>query len=283
MELALYAVLATATVLGLISTVRIFGTFFEYVIRWMSPLVALWVATSLWSWWLTWRSRSAATQIRMAVGFLVAASAITFVGVARAATAEIPYARDSAITGALAAQLEESLDRSAVYQINEFDPVALGSPAFGLALETERRGLHAGVGPWGQAGVMPFRVVDDQHATATLWYVASDPVIAAFAALPGAEVRATFDVRTPAEAKRSGELEAKLVELLCQKGGPDLSRLLFARWGHTAVAYSLDLPPAAAPLLREYTDLRQPAAVIELPVGVNGYEVTPQPPEACHS
>ncbi|MGZ4791144.1 MAG: hypothetical protein ACXWBO_04710, partial [Ilumatobacteraceae bacterium] len=55
-ELTLYAVLSVATVLGLISTSRIFGTFFEYVIRWMSPLVAMWVAASLWSCWLTWRS-----------------------------------------------------------------------------------------------------------------------------------------------------------------------------------------------------------------------------------
>ena len=46
-ELSLYAVLAAATVLGFVSTTRIFGTFFEYVIRWMSPLVAMWVAASL--------------------------------------------------------------------------------------------------------------------------------------------------------------------------------------------------------------------------------------------
>ena len=40
-ELSLYAVLGAATVLGLFSTTRIFGVFFEYVIRWMLPLVAL--------------------------------------------------------------------------------------------------------------------------------------------------------------------------------------------------------------------------------------------------
>ena len=56
-ELSMYAVLAAATVLGFLSTTRIFGTFFEYVIRWMSPLVAMWVAASLWSCWLTWRER----------------------------------------------------------------------------------------------------------------------------------------------------------------------------------------------------------------------------------
>ncbi|MEO7370639.1 MAG: hypothetical protein ABIZ69_07250, partial [Ilumatobacteraceae bacterium] len=56
-ETSLHAVLATATFLGLFSTMRIFGTFFEYVIRWMSPLVAMWIAASVWSCWLTWRLR----------------------------------------------------------------------------------------------------------------------------------------------------------------------------------------------------------------------------------
>jgi hypothetical protein len=279
-EITLYAVLAAATTLGFLSTMRIFGTFFEYVIRWMSPLVALWVATSLWSLWLTWKARSATPM--KAIGVVVAATlAVTVVGVARATTAEIPYSRDSAITGALAGQLEQSLDPTLHYQINEFDPVALGSPAFGLALETERHGLHAGVGPWGAAGVMQFRVVDDQRADATLWYVASEPVIAAFAALPNAKVQALFDVRTPTEAKRSDEFESQLVGALCKQGGAQLAKLLFARWGHTALAYDPELPSAAVELLQQYTDLRQPAAVIELPVGVNGYDVAPQPPEPC--
>jgi hypothetical protein len=279
-EITLYIVLAGVTALGFMSTTRIFGTFFEYVIRWMSPLVALWVATSLWSLWLTWKERSA-TPMKAAGVVAAATLVITVVGVARAATAEIPYSRDSAITGALAAQLEQSLGPALRYQINEFDPVALGSPAFGLALETERHGLHAGVGPWGAAGVMPFRVVDDQRADATLWYVAGDPVIAAFSTLPDAKVQALFDVRTPTEAKRSNELEAQLVGALCKQGGVPLARLLFARWGHTALAYNPDLPSDAVGLLQQYTDLRQPAAVIELPVGVNGYDVAPQPPEHC--
>jgi hypothetical protein len=45
-ELSRYAVLSAATALGLVSTMRIFGVFFEYVIRWMLPLVALWL------WWM---------------------------------------------------------------------------------------------------------------------------------------------------------------------------------------------------------------------------------------
>ena len=168
-ELTLFAVLSVATVLGFFSTTRIFGTFFDYVIRWMSPLVAMWIAACLWSCWLTWRAREASpsNNYSMITGVaLVAAlmTVVTAIGVARATSAEIPYQRDSTLTGALSAQLERSLDPTVRYQINEFDPVALGSAAFGLALELERHHLHAGVGPWGEAGVMPFRVVSDEQA-----------------------------------------------------------------------------------------------------------------------
>jgi len=284
-ELTLYAVLLAATLLGLISTTRIFGTFFEYVIRWMSPLVAMWIAASLWSCWLTWRDRSARSQagrptVTVAAVLAACAAVVTAIGVVRAAAADVPYVRDSTITGALSAQLQQALDRSVRYQINEFDPVALGSVSFGLALEAEKHHLPAGVGPWGRAGVMPFRVVDDDEAGATLWYVASRPAIDAFAQLPGAAVVASFDVRSPAEARRSDELEAQLLQALCDAGRADLRPLLFNRWGDTALAYAPGLPPVIAPLLREYTELRQPAAVIVLPVGLNGYDVSPAPP-AC--
>ena len=286
-ELSLYAVLGAATVLGLFSTMRIFGVFFEYVIRWMLPLVALWIATALWSCWLTWRARPADSRVDqrklIAAGVAaVCACAATGIGVARAATAEVPYMRDSRITGVLAAQLETSLDPSIPYQINEVDPVALGSVAFGLALELEKKHhIHAGVGPWGVAGVTPFRVVNDTQAEATLWYVGSDAEIAAFSAIPGAVVRASFDVRTPREAQLSDRLQAQLLQVLCSAGRPDLRDLLFTRWGHTLLTFMTDLPAEAAPLLQQYSDMRLPAAVIELPVGVDGYLVKAPPPGVC--
>jgi hypothetical protein len=289
-ELSLYAVLIAATVLGLFSTMRIFGVFFEYVIRWMLPLVALWVATCVWSCWLSWRARAETStepaedrKLQIGIGIVVAcATVLTAVGVVRAASAEVPYQRDSAITGALAKQLETSLDPAKRYQINEVDPVALGSVAFGLALELEKHSdVHAGIGPWGVAGVTPFRVVDAGEADSTLWYVASQPVIDAFMALPGAEVQAFYDPRSEEEVKRSDELQTQLLDALCAAGRDDLRSLLFTRWGHTLLTFMTDLPAEAKPLLQEYSDLRLPAAVIELPVDVDGYLVAPEPPGTC--
>ncbi len=287
-ELSLYAVLIASTVLGLFSTMRIFGVFFEYVIRWMLPLVALWVAACIWSCWLSWKARSVdepadGRTAQIAIGLVVAAAAVlTGVGVVRASSAVAPYERDSAITGELATQLEDSLDPAKRYQINEVDPVALGSVAFGLALELEKHSsVHAGVGPWGVAGVTPFRVVDLDEADSTLWYVASQPVIDTFMALPGAEVKAFYDPRSEAEAVRSDQLQAQLLDVLCAAGRDDLRNVLFSRWGHTLLTFRTDLPPEAKPLLQEYSDLRLPAAVIELPNDVDGFLVPIQPPSTC--
>jgi hypothetical protein len=282
-ELALYAVLVLATVLGAFSATRIFGPFFEYVIRWMTPLVALWIATCAWTCWLEWKSRehrrSAAWMWIAGAG--ACALVASAVGVVRGASADIPFARDSKITGELSAQLERTLDPAATYQINELDPAALGAPAFGLALELERHGLHAGVGPWGQAGVMPFRVVTDENAESTLWYVAGTPLIDAFTTLPGAELKASFDVRSTAEAQRSDQLQGQLEQALCAMGRPDLRSLLFTRWGQTALGVMPDLSPQAADLLNRYNALRLPSAVVELPVGVNGYDAVVAPPPPC--
>ena len=279
-ELALYAVLTVATVLGLISTTRIFGTFFEYVIRWMSPLVAMWIAASLWSCWLTWRPvvRHPRRPTSLCTGRRRSWPSwharwwqSVWLGACRPS---IPYERDSTITGALSAQLEKSLDPTLHYEINEYDPVALGSVAFGLALELERHHLHAGVGPWGTAGVMPFRVIDDEHAESTLWYVASKPTIAAFTALPGAVVRASFDVRTAAEAQRSDQLEVELLQALCAAGRQDLPRPALLPLGRHRTGLQPGTPSAMWLRCCSSTPTSaNPRRSSNCPVGINGYDV----------
>ena len=220
--------------------------------------------------------------MQIGVGIVVAcATVLTAVGVVRAASAEVPYQTPARSPGRWPAT-GEPLDPAKRYQINEVDPVALGSVAFGLALELEKHSdVHAGIGPWGVAGVTPFRVVDTDEADSTLWYVASQPVIDAFMALPGAEVQAFYDPRSEDEVTRSDELQTELLDALCAAGRDDLRSLLFTRWGHTLLTFMTDLPADAKPLLQQYSDLRLPAAVIELPVDVDGYLVAPEPPGTC--
>ncbi len=116
--------------------------------------------------------------------------ALTGIGVARAATAEVPYQRDSAITGRWRHSSKTSLDPTKRYQINEVDPVALGSVAFGLALELEKnerppRRRRAVGRRWGDA--IPCR---RRRAGRLETVVRRQPaVIDAFTALPGAVVQ----------------------------------------------------------------------------------------------
>jgi hypothetical protein len=268
-ELTLYAVLAWVTLLGAVSTARIFGSFFEYVVRWMLPLVAMWIGAAAWSLTRTMLSaRPAARRGLTSAAALIALVSVA-VGVPRGVAADVPYRVDSDITDALADQLGTSLDPSLTYQINERDPVALGSVAFGLHLQLDKDGFRAGVGPWGQAGVKRFRVVDDAEADATLWYVAGQPLIGAVAALPDARVVAEFDVRTPEQAEESDRLAGEIVDTLCAAGRGDLEPYLYARWGFTSVGFQPGLPAEVVPLLERLTDLRQPASVVQLPVGVD--------------
>jgi hypothetical protein len=265
-EIRLYMVLGAATVLGLLSTMRIFGQFFEYVIRWMVPLVAVWVAAAVWSIARTLGLARLSAQ-RAAPVAAAAVLALSVAAVARAAPARVPYRADSDITLALAAQTAAELPADQRYQINEYDVVSLGSPAFGLQLELEKRGRSDGVGEWGRSGVKDFRVVTSDEADGELWYVSTPQVIAAFAALPGAEVVAEFDVRSDAARARSAQLWDQVVAALCDAGRDDLLTSMTSRWGFTALDYRADLPAGVRPVLRELAVLRQPAAVISLPVG----------------
>jgi hypothetical protein len=272
-EIRLYVVLAVLTILGLLSAARVFGTFFEYVIRWMVPLAALWIAAAAWSLYreLTERGTvSSAAVVRVGVAAVIAMSGAAVV---RAASAEIPYERDSAIAVALSDQLADNLPAGERYQINEFDPVSLGSVAFGLHLELEKRGRADGVGEWGRSGVKEHRVVTSDMADGELWFVAVDPVINAFAALPGAEVVATFESRTTAEVSRSEQLWSQVVDTLCANGAADLLPLLVQRWGFFSLRYDPRTPPELIAALLELTELRQPTAVVLLPVGAVGADI----------
>jgi hypothetical protein len=272
-ELALFLVLGTVTLLGAVSTMRIYGPFFEYVIRFMLPLVALWVGAALWSVIVTLQARVPSVRGRSTWIVAPLALVVTSVGVVKAAGAEVPYARDVAITAALSRSTRATLDSSRRYQINEMDPVSIGSVGFGLALDLEHHDWHSGVGPWGAAGAMPYRVVADEHADAALWYVASKRLIDRFAAMPDAKVIARYDVRTPTEAIHSDDLERQIIAGLCAAGGEKAAEAMYLRWGETRVLLDPSTPPLVHSLLYEFTALRQPAAVIQLPPGAPAIDI----------
>lgn len=284
------SVLAGTTALGILSASRVFGTFFEYVVRWFVPLTGLWLGTAAWG-LLRRRSQggsgSGETRPlgRAAAVAGVALLALSGVGIVRAGGADVPHDRDGRLVAALEGQLRPAiaarLERGERLRLDEVDIVSLGSVTFGLVVEFDSGPGRLGVGEWGRWGVQPHRVVAGE-ADGALWLVTSQRMIDHFAALDGATVLALADVRTAAEAARAAELEAELVERLCAAGRPDLVATLARRWGYTVLVLDESLPDDITELVSEMITLGQVAAVVELPLGTDGFAVE-VPPPACTS
>lgn len=281
--------LAGTTALGFVSASRVFGTFFEYVVRWFVPLTGLWAGTASWAMLrrLPTGDRAAADRSQhetaRRVSLLLGALALTVVGVVRAAGAEVPYERDGRLVAALEAQLRpalaERLGRGERLRLEEVDIVSLGSVTFGLVVEFDSGPGRLGVNEWGRWGVQPHRVVAGD-ADGSLWLVTSQRMIDHFASLDGAEVVARADVRTAAEARRSAEVESELIGRLCAMGRADLVGTLARRWGYTVLVLDESLPDEVTALVADLIELGQVAAIIELPLETDGYAVT-VPPPAC--
>ena len=282
-------VLGGTTALGIISASRVFGTFFEYVVRWFVPLTGLWAGTAVWA---ALRGRAygnseAAMSRRVAVPRAAALMAgtlmLTGVGVARASAAGVPHGRDGRLTAALAAQLRpaiaERLGRGERLRLDEVDIVSLGSVVFGLVVEFDSGPGRLGVGEWGKWGVQPHRVVAGD-ADGALWLVTSQRMIDHFASLDGATILARADVRTNAEVERSAKLESDVVGRLCDIGRADLVDTLARRWGYTVLVLDESLPDDVTVLVADLIELGHAAAIIELPLETDGYAVT-VPPPAC--
>ena len=281
--LTLQAVLGAAVVLGFFSTSRVFGTFFEYVVRWMWPLAASVAMVSLWSLWRAvadpetgWRP---VRLHRVTAGAAAVAAVVAVLALGSAAVADPTYPRDSAMTVDLSNQLADRLDPNAVYRLEHHDPVALGSAAFGMLLELDKRGFHVGIDEAGRAGALPFRVVPRDQADAVLLYVTGDAAIEQMRADPAALELASTDQRTPEEQLLSAALLRELQERLCADGRADLIPRLDDQYGHAALLFGTELADDEIDLLQRYSDLRLPGAVFEVSPSSPRFEPSLRPGE----
>lgn len=281
--LTLQAVLGVLLVLAVFSVSRVFGTFFEYTIRWLWPVAALTTMASLWSLWRAYAAeqRTAAGAVpgstasigstaRAGVTGIVRAgfaglAVVTALAVASAAQADTTFPRDGRITEELTKQLATKLSPTARYRLEHHDPAALGSAAFGIVLGMEREGFHVGIDEAGRAGALPFRVVPRDQADAVLLLVVGDESIDAVRARGDAVELAYADVRSADDRARSAVLREELERTLCADGMAELIPRLDDQYGHASLLFDAGLPDETARLLRAYNELRLPAAVFELP------------------
>lgn len=273
--LTLQAVLGVTLILAIASVSRVFGTFFDYVIRFLWPVAAITVMASLWSLWRAVAAREAARvhDSKTAAGrarptWMWAGAAglavISGLAIASAAQADTTYPRDSRMTADLTQQLAAQLSPDARYRLEHHDPVALGSAAFGIVLGMEREGFDVGIDEAGRAGALPFRVVPREEADAVLLLTVGDLAIETMRERTDAVELAYTDPRSDEEQARSDELRQELERRMCEEGLADLIPVLDVQYGHAALSFRGLLPDADEQLLREYTELRLPAAVFEV-------------------
>lgn len=269
--LLLHAVLAATSVIGILAMSRIFGPFFDYVVRWLWPLAALVVATSIWS---IARAVAAthgtdpARTARVAVAASVAATLVlsAVATVQFAGRAELSGEPDSRVVGGLVPQITPGLSQDDRYLVRWIDPVALGAVGFGTVLELEREGYRPGVDRWARAGALPHRELAEADADGVL-YVVLGPQIERWRARPDATELGAFDPRTPAEAERSAVLRALVEQQLRDVGRDDLADRLDAQYGLGAALFAPGLTPQLAADLSELVGLRLEAAAFLVPPG----------------
>ncbi|MGA0879124.1 MAG: hypothetical protein ACO3SP_08410 [Ilumatobacteraceae bacterium] len=261
--LALQGVLTLATVIGLLATARIFGYFYEYLIRWMWVLAMLWVAVSIWA-LVTKIAAGGHRRIVMSIGCVVGAIALV---AASSVSATPPLERDSRIVGELSGQLERTLDRSQAYLLRWHDPASLGGTAFGLILAMEKRGIPLFVDAWAGAAAQRHRVREVGDTDAVLCLETGPENIAKFSTRDDVRQLAIFDPRTSDEAKESMELRDAIDAELRRAGRTDLLEALDTQYGQTRVLMDPDLAPQLRRDLQRFNELRLPVAAFVAPQG----------------
>jgi hypothetical protein len=269
----LFALLGGLTLVGIISTSRIFGDFFEYIIRWWWMIIA----------WIFAACVMALAELRrerwLGVSALVVGLVMCGLATAQAVGEQNPGPRNSRLVGGVAPQVAENLDHDDRYLIRWYDPATLGGVPFGMLLELEKKGFHVGVDAAYSAGALSHRVLPESSANAVLYVMLGDPNIERMRAQPDALEIGHFDQRSPAEVVESDRLRQRINERLTELDLACLVPVLDSQYGQAAFALgTAPVPPDVLELAGAYNVLGLPVAVFELPPGV---EPTPPPPTGC--
>lgn len=258
----LAVVVAGSSIIGLVATSRVFGEFYDYVIRWMWIQAGLLVVVAL-----VGLARRVDRRRVMTVA-VVAVAGVAVAGVAGSAGAHPPYAPDSRIVAGLAPQLTEAIGSSDDELLLRWhDPASLGGTSFGLVLEMEKRGVDIHVEPWAGAAARRHRVLTESEADAVLWLVTGPENIASFADRADAVKLAETDPRSIEQRRESDELRRRIEELMIEAGHPEWIELLDSQYGHMQVLLFTPVSDELFAATARYSELRLPTAIFEVPVG----------------
>ena len=231
--LLLDAVLGVALVLGLVSTVRIFGTVWFYLLLWAWGMVALLAFAIVWTAVEVVRARpgrggaydgshkialgGAAVLVVVTVG-----AATVFAFQASSVTVQTPRLNESlgAVVGPTATALDgirQGGERGPYLVTWLPDAQAIGSAGFGLLNELLRRGFDVRAGEAFRPGATRYHVIDARTPELEV-HLATGPDIVHWQRDSRYEQVAYFDPRTDAERARFDALHARVVADLRREG-----------------------------------------------------------------
>lgn len=257
----LYAVVAGNVAVGLLATSRIFGEFYDYVIRWMWIQAAVLVAVSV----AAMVARVSADRVALAA--VVSTFAVAVAGSVSAAGAAPPYRADSRVVEGLAATLSEVLDDDANLLLRWHDPASLGGTSFGLVLALEKRGIDVHVEPWAGAAARRHRTMLEADADTVLWLVTGQENIERFATRADATLLAETDPRRGSEVDESDRLRADIETMMIDADHADWIDRLDSQYGHMQVLLFTPVSDELFTAVARYSELRVPVAVFAVPPG----------------
>lgn len=282
--LHLHAVVAAGLVLAAISISRIFGSLWWYLMLWAWGVAGLLALAIGWTVVELVRSRRCTqdAEVRhdggalprsvLVLGGLTVAVSLLFA--INALDAEPPAPRLSEGLAALVPATVEALEdgvggatgRDGTYVVSWNDTVHIGSQAYGLVSELERRGFRAGMTTGLRVPLTRYRTFEPGDATVEIHF-ASGRHIATFAEKPGVVQVAAADVRTPAEREEFDRLRASLFEELTELGLDDIADEL----DDNLFAASIDprLERATRERVARLEALGEPMAVFIAPPGTS--------------
>jgi hypothetical protein len=268
--ISLDVVVIVALALGLVSTARIFGTVWFYLLLWSWGLAALMLLAIGWTVVeLVRRRNSPATNAKLApigAGALVLVTlvvAIAFSFQASEITVQTPRLNESlgAIVGPTADALTRLQSNGAhgPYLVSWLpDAEAIGSAGFGLLNELDRRGFDVRADGAFTPGATRYHVIGKAKPTLEV-HLATGPDIANWRNNPQFTEVASFDPRTADQLKLFNALHGQVVDNLNQEGlhtlVPQVDNNLFM------LALAPNVPANTKTMISQMLDLSMPVAV----------------------
>jgi hypothetical protein len=271
--LGLHAVVASGLVFGAISMGRIFGDLWYYLMLWAWGVTALLVVAVVWTAVVALGDRARSVPPRAATAALLAVLVVSAGLFAVDATdAEPPAPRLSSTLGAVTGPTAEALEagvgpatgHDGRYVVTWEDALHIGSQAYGLVSELERRGFTVGMTRGLVVPNTKYRTIDPDDATAEVHF-ATGPYIDPWRQLAGAVEVAYVEPRSPAEVRRFDALRAEAIERLEADGLGDVVPLVDGNLFGASIQRRV--PSSTRELLAEMLDLGLPTAVFVAPAG----------------